>query len=157
MKKLFLTTCAVLAMASTAHAFSAAPPKPAFVPTDGAALECAVVKLLPASAAGRDPVYKINVGLTYNDDGVFKGLDVFHTLVSGRSVNRSDQYTNGTTWTLPPKTKDWYWRGTRGTSTMVGHLYHNERDGWMYTEELFEHGRLTMQSTADCHEAKEGD
>jgi len=40
---------------------------------------------------------------------------------------------------------------------MVGHLYHNERDGWMYTEELFEHGRLTMQSTADCHEAKEGD
>ena len=75
----------------------------------------------------------------------------------GRAVNRSEQYSNGTTWTLMPKTKDWYWRGTRGTSTMVGHLYHNERDGWMYTEELFEHGRLTMQSTADCHEAKEGD
>ena len=154
MKKLLLTTCAVLAMAGTAHAFSAAPP---FNPTDGAVLECATVKLIPASAAGNDPVYKTNINLTYNDAGTFAGLDVFHTLVSGRMMNRTDQYNSGTTWTLMPKTNDWYWKGNRGTSIMVGHLYHNQRDGWMYVEDLFEHGRHTMQAVADCHEGKPGE
>ena len=151
MKKLFMATCAVMALSSTAHAFTAAPK---FDPTEGKVLECAIVKLMPASTAGRDPVYKVNVSLTYNDSSEFKGLDVFHTLVSGKSVNRTTQYANGTTWTSMPKTHDWYWQGDRGTSRMVGHLYHNSRDGWMYTEDLFEHGRQTMHAVADCHESE---
>jgi hypothetical protein len=35
-----------------------------------------------------------------------------------------------------PKTYDWFWQGTRGTNRMLGHLYHNIRDGWMYVEDL---------------------
>ena len=140
-------------VALPAFAFNAAPPKPAFNPTSGAYLECAIVRLMPASAAGRDPVYKVNINLTYDQNRTFQSLDVSHTLVSGRSVDRSQQYTDGTTWTSLPKSYDWFWRGKRGTSQMLGHLYHNERDGWMYVEDLFESGRHTMQSVADCHEA----
>jgi hypothetical protein len=108
---------------------------------------------MPASAAGRDPVYKVNINLTYDQSRTFQSIDVYHTLVSGRSVDRSQQYTDGATWTSMPKTYDWFWRGERGTSLMLGHLYHNERDGWMYVEDLFESGRHSTQSVAGCHEA----
>jgi hypothetical protein len=139
-------------VALPAFAFNAAPPKPAFDPTGSAYLECAIVKLMPAGAAGRDPVYKVNINLNYDQNHAFQSLDVYHTLVSGRSVDRSQQYTDGATWTSLPKTNDWFWQGKRGTSRMLGHLYHNERDGWMYVEDLFESGRHTMQAVADCHE-----
>jgi hypothetical protein len=38
---------------------------------------------------------------------------------------------------------EWYWKGQRANVTMVGELYHNERDGWMYSEQLFQNGRQT--------------
>ena len=154
MIRLPLLAGAAVLVALPAFAFNAAPPKPAFDATAGAYLECAIVRLMPASAAGRDPVYKVNINLTYDQNRMFQSLDVSHTLVSGRSVDRSQQYTDGTTWTSMPKTYDWFWQGKRGTSRMLGHLYHNERDGWMYVEDLFESGRYTMQSVADCHEAR---
>jgi hypothetical protein len=152
MLRLPLFASAAVLVALPAFAFNIAPPKPAFDATGGAHLECAIVRLMPASSAGRDPVYKVNVNLTYDQSRRFQGLDVYHTLVSGRSVDRSQQYTDGTTWASLPKTYDWFWQGKRGTSRMLGHLYHNERDGWMYVEDLFEGGRHTMQSVADCHE-----
>jgi hypothetical protein len=37
--------------------------------------------------------------LTYDQSRRFQSLDVYHTLVSGRSLDRSQQYTDGTTWT----------------------------------------------------------
>ena len=153
MKKLTVAAVMATSLALPAFAFNAAPPKPPFDPTDGAYLECAIVKLMPPSAAGRDPVYKVNINLTYDQSRTFQSLEVYHTLVSGRSVDRSQQYTDGTTWTSQPKTYDWFWQGKRGTSRMLGHLYHNKRDGWMYVEDLFDSGRHSMQSVADCHEA----
>jgi hypothetical protein len=29
--------------------------------------------------------------------------------------------------------------------------YHNERDGWMYSEQLFQNGRQTYSMLSDCH------
>jgi hypothetical protein len=43
------------------------------------------------------------------------------------------------------------WKGQRGNVTMVGELYHNERDGWMYSEQLFQNGRQTYSMLSDCH------
>ena len=34
---------------------------------------------------------------------------------------------------------------------MLGKLYHNERDGWMYSERLLENGRQTYGMLSDCH------
>jgi hypothetical protein len=95
MIRLSLLAGAAVLVALPAFAFNAAPPKPAFDPAAGASLECAIVKLMPASAGGRDPVYKVNVNLTYDQSRTFQSLDVYHTLVSGRSVDRSQQYTYG--------------------------------------------------------------
>jgi hypothetical protein len=47
--------------------------------------------------------------------------------------------------------KEWYWKGRRGNVTMVGELYHNERDGWMYSERLFQNGYQTYGMLSDCH------
>ena len=85
MKKLTVAAVIATALALPAFAFNAAPP---FDPTDGAYLECAIVKLMPPSAAGRDPVYKVNITLTYDQNRTFQSIEVYHTLVSGRSVDR---------------------------------------------------------------------
>ena len=55
-----------------------------------------------------------------------------------------------------PRTLDWYWAGSRGDVTINGHLYHNDRDGWMYTETIYSSNRMVYQMLADCHEM-EGD
>ena len=90
MKKLTVAAVIATALALPAFAFNAAP---SFDPTDGAYLECAIVKLMPPSPAGRDPVYKVNIKLTYDQNRTFQSIEVYHTLVSGRSVDRSQQYT----------------------------------------------------------------
>jgi hypothetical protein len=46
---------------------------------------------------------------------------------------------------------EWNWKGQRGNVTMVGELYHNERDGWMYSERLFQNGYQTYGMLSDCH------
>jgi len=127
----------------------AARPLPPFSAQDGRYLECAIVR--HTVDRDRDPPYKINIGLRI-DNGNFQGLDVTYTLTSGRVVDRSTQYQNGTTWTSMPRTFDWFWVGTRGNIHNQGHLYHNERDGWMYTQSITEPYHGVYQMLADCHE-----
>ncbi len=131
-----------------ATAFEATRPPPPFSVEDSTYLECAIVRHTPDR--DRDPPYKINIGLRINN-GRFEGLDVSYTLTSGRVVDRSVQYQNGRTWTSMPRTLDWYWAGTRGNVSNLGHLYHNERDGWMYTETITA-PRSVYRMIADCHE-----
>jgi hypothetical protein len=50
-----------------------------------------------------------------------------------------------------PRTFDWFWASTRGNVRNQGHLYHNESDGWMYTETITDPGGV-YQMLADCHE-----
>jgi hypothetical protein len=88
--------------------------------------------------------------------GAFQALNVTYTLVFGRTADRTTQYQNGQTWTAMPRSCDWYWRGTRGQVLMQGHLYHNQRDRWMYAEGLVGPGG-TYQMLVDCHEVDDGD
>jgi hypothetical protein len=135
--------------AYSAQAFQAAPPPKPFSADDSKFLECAIVRQTPDR--DRDPPYKINIGLQI-ENGVFQSLDVTYTLVSGRTADRSQQYQNGRTWTAMPRTYDWYWVGSRGQTSTQGHLYHNDRDGWMYAEQITGPG-TSYQMLADCHEA----
>jgi hypothetical protein len=149
-----LTTTAAAALclfAYSANAFVAAPPPAPFNANYGAALECSIVRHTPDR--DRDTAYKVNIILDV-DNGIFRALNVGYTLVSGRFVDRSSQYQNGRTWQTPHYL-EWNWAGSRGHTTINGRLYHNDRDGWMYTESIFENNRLTYQMLADCH-AMEG-
>ena len=132
-------------------AFDTVPPKPAFDIDNGIFLECAIVK--HSADHGRNPAYKIQVSIRA-DQGKFQGLDVFYTMQSGQVFNRTEQHPDGTTWTSMPKSFDWFWAGDRNPTkhSQVGHLYHNFRDGWVYTEDIPKHhGGYHM--TANCHES----
>jgi hypothetical protein len=157
LRKLLLIGATAPITATTAQAFEATRPTPPFSVQDSVFLECAIVK--HSADRDRNPPYKSTISLRI-EDGKFLGLDVYYTLQSGRVVDRSSQYQDGTTWTLMPRTYDWFWYGTRekdGTQySNQGHLYHNDRDGWMYTETIT--GRHeSYHLTADCHPAGEGD
>ena len=155
MRTRLLTTTAAAGLclfAYSAQAFQAAPPPKPFSANESKSLECAIVQHTPER--DRDPAYKINIFLEI-ENGVFKSLDVNYTLVSGRYIQRSQQYQNGKTWTAMPRALDWYWAGSLGQAFTQGHLYHNDRDGWMYAEQITGPGSR-YQMLADCHEV-EGD
>jgi hypothetical protein len=144
-----LTTTAAAAMCLTAvsaQAFQVAKP---FKVQGYTSLECAIVRHTPDRSANQ--AYKVNIGLNIGN-GVFQGLDVGYTLVNGRNVDRSAQYQNGRTWQKPGFV-EYYWAGTRGNVAVNGKLFHNDRDGWMYSESIITNGRLVYQMLADCHEA----
>jgi hypothetical protein len=150
MKRVLLTTAAAIGLfATSAHAFVAAPPPKPFSASEGAVLECAIVRHTPDRE--RDPAYKVGVNLQVAY-GKFNQLDVNYTLVSGRTVDRSEQYQNGRTWQTPGYL-EWNWAGSRGNVTVNGRLYHNDRDGWMYAETIYSSNRMVYQMLADCHEA----
>ena len=152
MKRLLMATAAAIGLfATSAQAFQAAPQP--FQPNlrESKNLECAIVAHTPDR--DRNPAYKVTVTLGI-EDGVFQSLDVYYTLVNGREVSRTEQYRDGRTWTEMPRLKSWYWSGTyRGVARTTGHLIHNERDGWMYSEEII-NGRSRYRMLADCHEAQ---
>lgn len=154
---LLLATVAFGLGCTPALAFTA---NPKFDPSGGASLECAIVGVTPKSALGDDPAYKVNVYLGYDDKHVFDTLNVYYTLVSGRLIDRTKQYSNAKTWEADGS--DWYWKGTQGKSRMTGHLYHRDNhysNVWKYQEDLFVDGKHKMTSLAYCHEddVKEGD
>ena len=144
MRTIALAAAAVATIGS-ANAFDVAPK---FTPGEnGDSLECSIVSHRPDRDS--DPAYKISIQLRA-ENGRFQGLDVSYTLRSGRVVDRTQQYPNGTTWTKMPRTTDWYWSGTIDRSINTGHLYHNDSDGWMYTETI-QSPRGTYHMLADCH------
>jgi hypothetical protein len=50
-----------------------------------------------------------------------------------------------------PKSYDWFWSGTRKKMNSRRHLYYNEHDGWVYTENMtYRKGGYEMR--AACHE-----
>jgi hypothetical protein len=158
--KLALFAAAFLAATSFAHArvhhaaFHAAPPPPQL--TGFTALECSIVREQPKSRDDKNPVYKINVGLTKDDSGKFDSFDVIHTLRSGKLVDRSEQYSGANIWQTKGR-PEWFWKGYRGENQMVGMVYHNDRDGWMYRETISAGGRVAYEMLADCHQVEDGD
>jgi hypothetical protein len=149
MRTALLTTVAAACLAATgAQAFQAAQPLRVNPSTD---LECAIVAHTPDR--DRNPPYKVSIYLEHNN-GVLQTLDVFYTLVNGREVSRTDQYPNGRTWKVEGKA-DWYWAASRPGLNISGHLYHNQRDGWMYAEQIST-PRGGYRMLADCHENPNG-
>ena len=103
--------------------FTRTPPPRAF--TDGD-FECAIVG--HTSGSDSDPVYKINVNVGSDSAGKFNSMGIIHTVRSGRTYDRSEQYRQDDIWQTQGR-MEWNWKGQRGNKTMVGELYHNERDG----------------------------
>lgn len=140
----------ILLLASTAFVqaeFRASPPPKPF---DGGSFECSIVREQPP-AKDNDPVYKINVDVVINDSGKLESMNVIHTVRSGKTYDRSQQYAGSTIWKNPDR-MEWYWKGYRGPVQMVGEIYHNDRDGWMYMETISKGGRVEYQMLADCHQ-----
>jgi hypothetical protein len=159
MKKLLLPVGIALAMGGAtpfafvpAYAFT----KPAPVQIDNyMSLECSVVGQRPAGY-DRDPVYKININLQTADNGEFQSFDVVHTVRSGAAYDRTQQYTNATIWKTSNRA-EWYWKGYHGRAMMIGEVYHNDRDGWMYMETHYSgNNQLDFQMLADCHRNEMG-
>jgi hypothetical protein len=136
--------CTILVTPALAD-FTRTPPPPPF--TDGH-FECAIVG--HTSERDSDPVYKIDVNVGSDSAGKFNSMGIVHTVRSGRSYDRSEQYRQADIWQTQGR-MEWYWKGDRGNVTMVGELYHNERDGWMYAERLFRNGYQTYAMLSDCH------
>ncbi|HEY2529277.1 MAG TPA: hypothetical protein VGJ20_15240 [Xanthobacteraceae bacterium] len=82
----------------------------------------------------RDPVYKINIDLTIDDLGNLDSIGVVHTVRSGKTYDRSQQYSTSTIWR---------------SEVPIG--CHNSRDGWMYRETIYKDGSVEYQMHADCH------
>jgi hypothetical protein len=148
MKKLLFAGAAMLMLASTARAdFHAAQPKSI---TGFTALECSVVNEMPRDR-DPNPVYKINVNLDLNDAGKINSMGVILTTRNGKAYDRSEQYSNGSV-SQKQGFREWYWNGSRGAVNMLGTLYNNDRDGWMYREQIIKNGRVEYTMLSDCHE-----
>ena len=143
----------LLASSAFAHAeFTNTPrlPPPPQAQYSGGTYECAIVSQKPQPKRDDDPIYKINaiVGFQYSK---FNSMSVVHTARSGRTYDRSTQYTiNPVIWQTPDKTA-WNWSGWNGRdgAHMLGTLFHNDRDGWMYRETISVGGGVDV---AGAHE-----
>jgi hypothetical protein len=160
-----IITVAALALITPAHAGwpeNLAGWSPAFTPpvshpqidTDGGYFECSVVRQNPQPRRDNDPVYKIMVNVVaHATDSAYSGpgFDVRHTVRTGREYNRTDQYDGRQIW-QSPGLMQWNWSGQRGYNTrMIGSLYFNQREGWMYREGINTNGRLVYTMLSDCH------
>lgn len=128
-------------------------PQPPPVPVEGnVALECSVVREVPQPwRLDPDPVYKTNINLAMNN-GNFESFDVVHTVRSGMTYDRSLQYGAGMIWKTTNK-MEWFWKGYRGArAMMLGEVYWNTRDGWMYQETIYDGNRPQTQIAYDCHQ-----
>jgi hypothetical protein len=100
--------------------------------------ECGIV-LFPHDN-DRDPIYKINVNLSFDGTGVgqeLRGITVAHTSVTGKIYERSDQYSSDAVDVVDGKLEA-HWRGrwTKNNSVIMrGRIWNERSDGkWYYTE-----------------------
>ena len=120
-------------------------------------LECVLVK--ETSVDRHDPIYKISVRLTLDDDRNVEDLIVIHHARSGATYNRADQYIDLTLSQTPGKT-EWYWRGAwkkRTSVTMRGTLVRTATNKWAYSEQQFERGKLRYAMFSVCHISREAE
>ena len=146
MKNTLVAAIAVILTSSTASADFVNKPLPTF---DGGAFECSIV----GHTADRDadPVYKINVRVMVNDSGEPTSFGVIHTTRSGATYDRSAQYNKDTSIWKTNDRMEWNWGGKRGDLIMIGKLYYNQNEGWMYSERIFENRREKYAMLSDCH------
>ena len=145
MKKLLICVALLSFTAPTSAQFKRK--EPVALP-QSPSVECAIVKATDSDRS--DPIYKIAISITADENGAFQEMWVEHTAVSGAKYVRSEQYTNADLWKTPGRA-EWYWRGHRGPNTMVGELWHTEDDKWFYSEKLSKNGRHDYEMLSLCH------
>jgi hypothetical protein len=102
-----IAACTVAALLTApTQAFEVAKP---FSVNGSKFLECSIVRTQPRDRDS-DPVYKINVSIVFNNSGSFEALNAVHTVRSGQTYDRTQQYVNGRAWAKPGYL-DWFWEG----------------------------------------------
>jgi hypothetical protein len=155
MQKLTLALFTLGLLASTAHAqFTNQQHEN---PTSPVYLECAVMKEEPKDKNDHDPVYKINIGLAFDETGKPTAIAVVHTTINNNQYSRSEQYKdNVALWQVEGKL-EWYWGGRRISDkkqvTMLGKILQTNGGAWFYQERLFnQQEKVVYVMTAQCHE-----
>jgi hypothetical protein len=114
-------------------------------------LECVPVQATDRDR--RDPIYKITVNISFDENGNPEEMSVSHYATSGVSYNRAEQYTRSDLTQTPGKT-DYYWTGTWTKNlavTMKGNLRRSTTNKWSYSEQQFKYGRLEFAMFSVCH------
>ncbi len=96
----------------------------------------------------RDPVVRtyITIDLDAKNDYTARSLMVVHELLSGRMVNRDDQYT-GKVFKDYGKAQ-WYWTGILNRNpniSIMATLYKNNQMGWRYQEIILNGPRIDVK------------
>jgi hypothetical protein len=114
-------------------------------------LECVVERETYVDT--RDPIYKIAVKLTLDDNLNVQDLKVVHHARSGAQYNRANQYPEAQLSQVPGLT-DYNWTGTfakNPSKVMKGHLLRTPDMRWRYLEQIFKNRRLDYQMESLCH------
>jgi hypothetical protein len=114
-------------------------------------LECVPVQATDRDR--RDPIYKITVDLSFDDNWNPEDMTVSHYATSGASYNRAEQYMRSNLTQTPGKT-DYYWTGIwskNSAVTMTGNLRRSTANKWTYSEQQFKYGRLEFAMLSVCH------
>jgi hypothetical protein len=114
-------------------------------------LECVPVQATDRDR--RDPIYKISVTISLDDNWQPEDMSVSHYATSGASYNRADQYTRSDLTQTAGKS-DYYWTGTwlkNPAITMRGNLMRSTTNKWTYSEQQFKYGRPEFAMFSVCH------
>jgi hypothetical protein len=135
MKRLFLATAALIALAGSASA--------------GPDVVCAAPRVFVGDTFDRNPVVRVEVTY-FPDDHAWR---VFHILQNGQIVSRGEQYAI-TDWSDKNKVQ---WTGSLNRNRnlhMIGEMKKNLKDGHpVYIEWLYDRAKgdqLVMNMEADC-------
>jgi hypothetical protein len=151
MKKLLMTTAAILVMTSSAMAFgndypvngNQSPPSQPGITT----LVCN-----PPNDGRYDDVKWTDVVLNLDRNGNAVSINAVHHLYDGRVRDRGEQYSNGGVQTRAGY-YEWYWSGqvfSNPRLTMAGRLGFSRAGGWFYEEHIWKHGMQEYNSSAPC-------
>src|SRR5262249_3399106 len=117
------------------------PSRPSFRPAAPEPLEkYTSLECVPVQATDndrRDPIYKVKVNSSFDDNGNHEEMSVSHYATSGASYNRAEQYVRSDLTQTPGKT-DYYWTGTwtkNSAVTMRGNLRRSTTNKWTYSEQ----------------------
>jgi hypothetical protein len=154
MRTIHIVATVLVALVSPAIAFTAAPQDPPL----GSAIYLTCKP--PLDRSDRDPAVNtyVNVQFLSDTNHNVKSFDVIHSLFSGRTINRNDQYTGSAS--KKENYEEWYWTGVQNRDrnvSMVGKLIHDDRLGWRYQETVYKNGFVDHVIPFETCHGGEGD
>jgi hypothetical protein len=105
-----------------------------------------VVKVTPPDH-DRNPGYKVEVNITYDDNGKMTSYDIVHVLADGTEKDRSQQYANSRfSWNQNIA----QWSGWRGQTKMVG-TFDKRRSTYTEVIRHGDNGKIDALIETKCH------